>query len=436
MTNSRYHSWGRYPLWDQAAVRLNWRSEPLPLKTGQVVLPFGNGRSYGDSCLNRGGVLLDARGLDRMIAFDVKQGVLCCEAGVLLSEILALVVPKGWFLPVVPGTQGITVGGAIANDIHGKNQVHAGTFGCHVQGFELLRSDGGHFWCSPSENQAWFRATVGGLGLTGLILQARIQLKRISGPAMAVETVRYSGIDEFLDIAAASDTKFEYTAAWMDCTARGRLMDRGLFFRGRHTVEAPSDAFARSRRFNIPLELPVSLVNRLSIGAYNDLYYRRQPETHRPAIIHYQPFFFPLDGIGNWNRLYGPRGFFQHQSIIPHGAGKAALHEMIRATRRAGIDPLLAVLKVFGDRPSPGLMSFPQPGVTLALDFPNQGQKTLRLLDILDEIVMLANGRVNPYKDARMSANCFKHSFPEWETLASFRDPKFSSSFWRRVTWV
>jgi FAD/FMN-containing dehydrogenase len=433
----RYHSWGRYPKPKQSAVRLSWRNEPLLLSSDQQLtcLPFGNGRSYGDSCLNEGGLLLDARGLDRFIAFDPSTGILRCEAGVLLAEILALVVPQGWFLPVIPGTQFVTVGGAIANDVHGKNHHRAGTFGCYVRCFELLRSDNQRLVCSPAENPDWFRATIGGLGLTGMILWAEIALKRILNPAMEVDTIRFPDLEEFFALSAESDRDFEYTVAWIDCLARDRYLGRGLFFRANHAAALCSrPPPAPKHRFNIALELPVSLINRLSVRAFNSLYYQKQRGSRSRAIVHYDRFFYPLDGIWHWNRLYGPRGFLQYQCVVPDAGGKDAVKDILHRVAAAGTGSSLAVLKVFGDQPSPGLLSFPRPGVTLALDFPYRGEKTLGLLEQLDQTVVAAGGAVYPAKDARMSAASFKQYFPRWETLEGFRDPKFSSSFWRRVT--
>lgn len=432
----RYHSWGRYPQFDQSAVRLNWRSLPLPLATNpdSTYLPFGNGRSYGDSCLNEEGVLLDARGLDRLISLDLEKGVLCCESGVLLAEILELIVPHGWFLPVVPGTKYVTVGGAIANDIHGKNHCREGTFGCHVKGFELLRSDGKRLLCSPSENSEWFQSTIGGLGLTGVILWAEITLKPIHNPAMEVETIRFSGLDEFFEYSSESAPNFEYIAAWIDCMARGEHLGRGLLVRGNHADFGAVEPKAPGRRINILLEPPVSFINRMSTRAFNSIHYRKQINARGLGIAHYESFFFPLDGIRHWNRLYGPRGFFQYQCVVPHTAGRTAVREIFDCTVRRGIESFFGVLKVFGDGPSPGLLSFPRPGAALALDFYNYGEKTLKLLDDLDNIVLSAGGDVNPYKDARMSPANFKQYFPRWKTLETFRDPMFSSSFWRRVT--
>jgi FAD/FMN-containing dehydrogenase len=432
--HKRYHSWGRYPQFEQEGIRLNWRSQALPLASNPAAtyLPFGNGRSYGDCCLNEGGILLDARGLKRLIAFDPGSGVLRCESGVLLSEILTLTVPHGWFLPVVPGTKFVTVGGAIANDIHGKNHHSAGTFGCHVRCLELLRSDGQRLLCSASENTDWFQATIGGLGLTGVILWAEIELKRIENPAMEVETIRFAGLDEFFELCAESDRRYDYTVAWIDCMLQGKQLGRGLLISGNHAEPEVAAVHPPRRQIGIPLDLP--LINRGAVRVFNSVHYRMQSRTRSCGCEHYEPFFFPLDGIRHWNRLYGPRGFLQYQCVMPMAQGRSALREIIDRAAHRGIDSFFGVLKIFGDRRSPGLLSFPRPGVNVALDFYHHGRVTLKLLDSLDEIVLSAGGAVNPSKDARMSAASFKHYFPRWQELEAFRDPRFSSSFWRRVT--
>jgi FAD/FMN-containing dehydrogenase len=432
-----YQSWGGYPKVAQPAVRLNWRHERLPVSAegGQTYLPFGNGRSYGDSCLNTHGMVLDMRGLSRFIAFDPDAGTLRCEAGVLLSDVLALVVPHGWFLPVTPGTKLVTVGGAIANDVHGKNHHRAGTFGCHVRRFELLRSDGQRLLCSAEENADWFRATIGGLGLTGVILWAEFALKSICNTAIEAETIRFSNLGEFMDLSAASDQGYEYTVAWIDCLAKGRGLGRGLFMRGNHAAVVDGKLPpAPRRRLSVALAPPVSVINGLSVRAFNTFYYRKQWHSRRRSIVHYEPFFYPLDGIGQWNRLYGKQGFLQYQCVVPQTDGRAAIEEMLRRIAKAGSGSFLAVLKIFGKRPSPGLLSFPRPGITLALDFPYRGAKTLHLLQQLDEIVMTVRGSVYPAKDARMTASCFKQYYPHWERLKDFQDPQMTSTFWQRVT--
>ena len=410
-----------------------WRSDPLPLpEPGETVLPYAWGRSYGDSCLNDGGALLDVTGLDRFISFDETRGLIRCEAGVSLSEILALTVPKGWFVPVVPGTQWVSLGGAIANDIHGKNHHRAGTFGAHVSCFELLRSSGERLLCSPEQHSDLFRATIGGLGLTGVILWAELRLKRVPGAGIAMERIRFGSLDHFLDLAA-SDHEHEYTVAWVDCLARGRHLGRGLFLRGDHATGEEESRNGSGTLFRVAVDPPPGLINLLTMKLFNLCYYRAQLHGTIRKLVPYQPFFFPLDRVGEWNRLYGPRGFFQYQCVVPDDSGRT-IASLLRRISGSDETPSLAVLKRFGDLPSPGLLSFPRPGLTLAVDFVNRGPGTLKLLRLLDELVRDAGGALYPAKDARMSGTDFRRSYPAWQSFAGHVDPRFSSSFWRRVT--
>jgi FAD/FMN-containing dehydrogenase len=432
-----YQSWGRQPRAEQDVLRLWSRHEPFPNASidGKTALPRGNGRSYGDSCLNDGGILIDMRGLDRFIAFDPDTGILRCEAGVLLAEILELVVPQGWFIASTPGTRLITVGGAVANDVHGKAHHRDGTFGRHVRCFELLRSDGSRLLCSPSENREWYEATIGGLGLTGVILWAEITLKPIANPYIEAETIKCANLDDFFEVSAESDQDYEYTAAWLDCTAGGPRLGRALFTRGNHApaglVRAPSPP---KRGHSFPIEPPVSLVNGVTLRAFNSLYYNRQRQRRQRALVHYVPFFYPLDAMLEWNRIYGPQGFFQYQCVLPGADARPAVREVLERIAASGESSFLAVMKVFGDVHSPGILSFPCAGLTLAVDFPNRGAHTLILMEHLDAVVRAAGGRDYPAKDARMSVESFEQYYPQWRELLPFIDPRFSSSFWRRVT--
>jgi FAD/FMN-containing dehydrogenase len=429
-------SWGNVLCATHAVFDLHGREQGFPaLPSNTNVLPFGNGRSYGDSCLNTGGALLRARGLDRFIAFDRQAGVLACEAGVLLADILRLTVPAGWFLPVVPGTQYVTVGGAIANDVHGKNHHCAGTFGAHVHWLELLRSDGTRRTCSLRENADLFRATIGGLGLTGLIVAAQLQLKRIPGPWMAVETIRYRDCDEFFRLSEESDRTHEYTVAWIDCLARGKHLGRGLLQRANHSApDRPRTPPRTGTKLSIPFTPPTSLVNPFSLRLFNSLHYHRQRRRCVPATRHSQSFFFPLDTIRNWNRLYGPRGFYQYQCVIPTREAPQATARLLEKITTSGLGSFLAVLKSCGPAISPGMLSFPLPGVTLALDFPNQPGRLPRLFTQLDEIVARAGGRLYPAKDGRMPPELFRSGYPRWQAFRELIDPRCSSDFWRRVT--
>lgn len=425
-------SWGLYPRATQAIRRLADRDRPLPEFTG-TALPRGNGRSYGDSCLNPQGTLLHARGLDRYIAFDAAAGTITCEAGVTFAEILDLAVPQGWFLPVTPGTRHVTVGGAIANDVHGKNHHRAGTLGHHLLRFELLRTDGSRALHTPRDASGRFEATVGGLGLTGVITWAELALRRIPGPWLESESIRFGDLDEFFALSRESAGSHEYTVAWVDCLARGPALGRGHFIRANH-ARGQADARApRGRAVSMPLTPPVSLVNPVSLRLFNSLYYRRQRAARRRESMHYVPYFYPLDGIGHWNRMYGRRGFLQHQCVLPPGEAHRGIAALLDEISRSGSGSFLAVLKVFGERPSPGLLSFARPGTTLALDFPNDGPRVFALLDRLDRIVEEAGGAVYPAKDARMSGETFRRSFPQWQSFVRHIDPRFSSGLWRRV---
>lgn len=431
-----HRSWGNYPaVEDQVVHRLFWRDAPLPTAARGSLLPFGLGRSYGDSCLNEGGSLLDTSGLNRLIEFDSTSGLVRCEAGVSFADLLQQMVPRGWFLPVTPGTKFVTVAGAIANDVHGKNHHRAGCLGRHVERFELARSDGSRKICSRTENPELFAATVGGLGLTGVITWAELRLRSIPGPWIAREAVKFDRLDRFFDIAAESDERFEYTVAWIDCLARGKQLGRGIFYRGDH-ADGPttSDRPGLEPRISVPVYAPRFLLNPASLRAFNALYYRRQRSAIVRDRVGYDPFFYPLDAIGGWNKLYGRRGFLQHQCVVPREGGREAIRELLARISAGGQGAFLTVLKHFGDLDSPGLLSFPFPGLTLALDLPNRGDATRELLDRLDEIVSRVGGRLYPAKDARMSPELFRKGFPEWRRFAELVDPAFSSSFWRRVT--
>jgi FAD/FMN-containing dehydrogenase len=430
-----YVSWGRFPPASHHQVhKLLCRSRSLPT-VERPLLPFGNGRSYGDSCLNNGADLVNGRSLDHFIHFDHSTGQLRCEAGVLLADILDLTVGRGWFLPVTPGTRFITVGGAIANDVHGKNHHRSGTFSHHVVQFELLRSDNQRLLCSPDQNSDLFHATIGGLGLTGLITWVDLKLKRINNPFVRTETIQITDLDHFFALAAESDKDYEYTVAWLDCLAKGKSLGRGLFMRGNHASPlCKRPRHTRGKGLGVPLTPPFSLVGGLPLRIFNALYYRKQLGRKESKTEFYEPFFYPLDGINHWNRIYGPKGLLQYQCVIPIPNGPTVIHELLARIARSGQGSFLSVLKVFGDKPSLGLLSFPRSGVTLALDFPNQGQKTFTLLDQLDELVAQAGGAVYPAKDARMSPEHFQRYYPNYKHFQAFIDPRFSSSFWRRVT--
>lgn len=396
-------------------------------------LPYGNGRSYGDSCLNASGTAIATRNAGKIISFDNDTGLLVAEAGLLLSDLIDVVAPAGWFPAVLPGTQFVTLGGAIANDIHGKNHHRRGTFGCHVTEIHLDRTDRGPLVIKPGDGTGLFEATVGGLGLTGLIRSAKVQLMRIGASSIRQQTTRFNDLEEYFGLAREADERHEYAVAWLDSLSKGKRFGRGHLIAGDHEAEGGHPATSGTSPFSIPFTPPVSPLQGPFLRLFNETYFRSAPVGVSEKTVAYDTFFFPLDRIGRWNRLYGPRGLHQHQSVIPEKAGFETVKDLLECTQAAGHGSFLTVLKRFGSVRSPGFMSFPRAGYTLTLDFPDKGTATLGLLEKLDEITLKAGGAVNPYKDRRMSPGTFKASFPEWRRLEAMRDPALLSDFWRRT---
>ena len=428
----KLQSWGRYRRVAQVGVEQHWRDAILPSASARTLLPYGQGRSYGDVAQNSDGALLCTRGLDRFIAFDAERGVLRVEAGARLADILRVIAPHGWYLPVVPGTQLVSVGGAVANDVHGKNHHCEGTFGRHVLRLELLRSDGCRIVCSPDNHADWFAATIGGLGLTGLVTWAELALKRVPGASVDVETLPCTSLAQFESLCDASDASHEYTVAWFDCFSYRDARFRGLFTRANHAPGSPSPA---SRLAAVPFTPPVGLVQATAMKAFNFAYFkagmRRANAVERVPL---DRFLYPLDRVDRWNRLYGPRGFLQLQCVIPKERAQAGIAALLDAIARAGQGSFLAVLKRFGAHRSPGLLSFPMEGTSLALDFPFTGDETLRLFESLHGIVREHGGRLYPAKDACMTAADFDAGYPRWRRMLPYVDPRFGSDLWRRVT--
>jgi FAD/FMN-containing dehydrogenase len=430
-----YRSWGRFPKsTPKQVIPVQWRSElPNMDSIEGTVLPFGYGRTYGDVCLNNGGTLLDATHLNRMLAFDEENGILCVEAGISLAEIVEFIVPRGWFLPVTPGTKFVSVAGAIANDIHGKNHHSAGTFGRHVTRFELVRSTGEKLVCSPEENTELFKATIGGLGLTGLITWAEFRLKPIPSPLIDVERIRFDNLDEFYEIDDESVEAYEYTVSWVDAMASGDNLARGVYMRGRHyDPPMPSNGHLSLPSVRVPFDLPSVLLNKFTLKVMNIGFYEVNFRKVSRSIEHLNPYFYPLDVIKDWNKGYGTRGFLQYQFCVPD-ENREAVREISETIANSSEGVFITVFKRFGDLESPGMLSFPRPGITYALDFPNT-PTIENLLSRLDDMVLEAGGRLYPAKDARMSARHFQAFYPDWQEFSQHIDPKFSSSFWRRVT--
>jgi FAD/FMN-containing dehydrogenase len=428
-----YQSWGRYPHARAACVsKPAWPDEVAGvLQRPEPSLAYGLGRSYGDVCLNDRGHVVDMSGLDRIIRFDSETGRIHCEAGVSFANLLHVVVPRGWFLPVTPGTKFVTVGGAIANDVHGKNHHCAGTFGCYVESIELLRSDGQRRTCSREQNSELFSATIGGLGLTGIVLSAEFQLRRISSALIDAESIPFLGLPEFLALTRDSDSGgFEYTVAWIDCFAR---KPRGIFHRGNHSAEKDVDRKVPGRLGpKVPFALPALVSNPWTIRCLNAAYFRIKALGPGKARVHYDSFFYPLDSLRQWNLIYGKQGFLQYQCVVPE-RNAGALENILERTAECHQGSFLSVIKRFGQKKSPGILSFPRPGITLTLDFPFCGEKTLRLFEAFDRVVLDSGGALYAAKDARMGPEVFRASCPDLGEFCRHLDPKLSSSFWRRV---
>ncbi|MEY4363886.1 MAG: hypothetical protein RLZZ24_1238 [Pseudomonadota bacterium] len=441
----RVTSWGRLthdvhtvtPVHDRFALPNAIKPSPDSGTAAPTALAYGMGRSYGDVCLNPGGRLIATAGLNKFIAFDPTRGLLTAEAGVLLQDIQHTFVPQGWMLPVTPGTQYVTLGGAIANDVHGKNHHVMGNFGEHLRELQLMRTDGTQMTVGPALQPEWFHATVGGLGLTGVISQATVQLRRVHSAWLDVQTMPFHGLDAFFECADQSEADWEYTVSWIDCLSARRL--RGIFMRANHPtpeaiVQADLDESPRqAAQRQVPFVPPMSLINAWSLRAFNTAYFHAQAAKKGRQWQHYQPFFYPLDHLQHWNRIYGLRGFYQYQCVVPRAQAHDATQALMDQIARSGQGSFLAVLKTFGERAATGMLSFPMPGVTLALDFPNLGDATLALLDALDAVVREAGGRVYAAKDARMSRAMFEAGYPSLNAFMQFRDPGLSSAMSRRL---
>jgi len=425
-------SWGRLSHEDHHAIPLNDRqnlANLIQVQEGRTGIAHGMGRSYGDVALNPNESLWLTTGLNHLIQFDESTGRLRCESGVLLRDIQRLLIPRGWILPVTPGTQMVTVGGAIANDIHGKNHHLLGSFGDHIRHIKLVRTDGTEIECGPNLNPEWFAATVGGLGLTGLIVEVEIQLRPTFGPWLDTETLSYANLSEFFELADSSEQGWEHTVSWIDCMSN---KGRGIFMRANPNQELKNLPKMKAER-KMPFVPPISLVNSLTLRPFNLVYYNLKKYKSSSSIAHYESFFYPLDKLLDWNRMYGPKGFFQYQSVVPRNVGQDATQAMLKEIERSGEGSFLAVLKTFGNRESLGMLSFPQPGVTLALDFPNHESHTSKLLTRLDAIVKEAKGRIYPAKDARMPRELFEAGYPKLNEFLKYRDAGISSSLSRRL---
>lgn len=409
--------WGRYP-----RIQARGRSfETLEqaqkyLQGPEEMIVHGLGRSYGDSALNDR--VLFTRRFNKILHFDPEGGLLTCESGFTLAELLQVFLPRGWFLPVTPGTKFVTVGGAIASDIHGKNHHQAGCFSEYVDSLDLLLPQGEVVRVSPKENRPLFLATCGGMGLTGVILQATLRLKPVKSALIRETVIRCADLAEVFRRIEANRAA-TYSVAWIDCLAPKGQLGRSLLMLGEH-AETGRLHRAAEKNFSIPLELPSFCLNRYAIKIFNRLYYQKGGDLVAGRLVPLDDFFFPLDRIGHWNRMYGRRGFTQYQLALPKAASFAGLREILRRLAAAGMGSFLGVLKLLG-RQNDNYLSFPLEGYTLAVDLKIDG-KLFPFLDELDRVVLDHGGRLYLTKDVRMSGETFRRGYPRWEQFAGLRE--------------
>lgn len=435
--------WGRYPTAESVLVRPEQIKQACPPEEGSLICR-GQGRSYGDAAISSEGQVMLTERLNRFLAFDSATGVLTAEAGTTLAEVLETFVPRGWFLPVTPGTQQVSLGGAVAADVHGKNHHHEGSFGAHVTELELVLADGRRQRCSPDQETALFWATIGGMGLTGIITEVSFRLIPIETAAIVARHYQAPDLEttyEWLADAAHDD---QYTVAWIDCASRGPQLGRGVVMGGHHARrdelsgewEEPLRPRPQRQR-DIPFDLPSLALNRFTVAAFNERYYRRQGSRQGPFITDYSTFFYPLDALTHWNRLYGRRGFLQYQVALPEPHALKGLRRLLEHLTESRQIAFLAVLKRLGPG-NLGPLSFPLAGYTLALDLPMRGQKVLDLLQQLDEITIDSGGRVYLAKDACLSPESLRAMYPrlkEWQQVKQAVDPqgRFQSNLSRRL---
>lgn len=443
----RISGWGNFPVEECQLYRPEKPGDLRAIIAGgngvPDVISRGLGRSYGDAALNRGsGVILHTR-LNRFIDFDPQAGLLECEAGVSLAEILEVFLPRGFFPPVTPGTKFVTVGGAIAADVHGKNHHQDGSIGPFISDFQLQTANGEVLTCSRDQNADAFRATFGGMGLTGAILSARLRLRAVESAWINVDYQRAANLDQALESFSSGDARYQYSVAWIDCLAGGAKLGRSVLMRGNHAAAGDLPESLRSnplkirakRKRSVPFNMPGFALNSLSVRAFNAAFYKKHKDGRK--LIDYDSFFYPLDSTLHWNRMYGKRGFVQYQAAFPAATSRAGLVELLEKLSASKRASFLAVLKTFGPA-GEGLLSFPIPGQTLALDLPNTGPDLHDFLRALDEIVLKHGGRVYLAKDACLSPAAFRQMYPnldEFRRIKRQLDPsgRFNSSLAKRL---
>lgn len=430
---SRVTNWGNYPAVEASLKAFTTAEEASRyVREWDVLIPRGLGRCYGDSSLQKN--ILSTQYYNRFLHFDEAEGILTCQAGASLADVLETFVPRGWFLPVTPGTKFVTVGGAIASDVHGKNHHTEGSFGQHVLSFLLMDAEGRLHRCSASENADLFRATIGGMGLTGLIMEATFRLKRIETAWIAQRAIKAKDLDTLFRLMQ-ENLEYTYSVAWIDTVAGGSKMGRSILLLGEHAKRnqlsnpnhiARPYLLPKGLRLAVPIDFPNFVLNKFTIGIFNKLYYARQCRKVKDILIDYDTYFYPLDGISQWNRIYGKRGFTQYQLVLPPETAFEGMKKVLAHIHKNKLASFLSVLKFFGKQE--GLLSFPMEGYTLTLDFPASA-KLWPVLDELDAIVLAAGGRLYLTKDCRMSAEMFAKGYPEAKEFREIREAAHAGKF-------
>jgi len=432
--------WGRFPVCDSVAVRPEKARNLDPI--GDSTLARGLGRSYGDAALNKGGTLVLTERLNRFLGFDAETGIVRAEAGVTLKDLLDALVPRGWFVPVTPGTKHCTMGGCFAADVHGKNHHRDGTFSAHVLEIGLVLADGRRTNVSRETEPELFWATAGGMGLTGIISEVTLQMIPVETAHMTVKHFRSRNLDQTVEMLCGQSHDAKYSVAWLDCLASGANLGRGVVMLGEHALKSEvslritdplKTPFKKPKPF--PFEFPGWVLNPLTIKLFNAAYYRLQGRRTN-FICGYNEFFYPLDGIDGWNKMYGKRGFVQYQYAMPMNTALEGTREILQELSKERRASFLAVLKRFGPQ-GPGLLSFPMEGLTLALDIPMSDQ-LLPFLDHLDDIVMKYGGRIYLAKDSRMKLEVFRAGYSRIEEFCEVKerfdpDGRFDSDMARRI---
>ncbi len=438
--------WGRYPVvksYIHRPEKVSLLPEIIQDSKDWSVLARGAGRSYGDAALNREGYTIATKRLNRILAFNEQTGILNCEAGITFQEILEVFVPQGWFPAVTPGTKFVTMGGAVAFDVHGKNHHLDSSFSRHVHSLKLILPSGETVLCSRHENRDLFWATVGGMGLTGIIAEVEFALRPIQTAYICTHNIKARNLDEAIALFEQYEPQYQYSVAWIDCLASGQSLGRSILMFGNHAAIADLNPKQQTsplsvkpkRRFRVPFDLPVGLLNRYTVGCFNALYFHRQRARQTWSVTDYDAYFYPLDFLWDWNRLYGKRGFIQYQFVVPLKTSREALVQVLQLCGQKGWGSFLTVLKRLGSQE--GWLSFPMPGYTLALDMPVK-PGLWKFLDQLDRIIIEHGGRVYLAKDARLSPEAFRAMYPElpkWLKVKSSIDPnnRFSSALSRRL---